>query len=337
MKNLNIVIAISSVRMTMNRLDDTLVQKIRDVDPSIKITEASELVVKDFRGDIEAREKLDKLLAEADVLVGFFPQKNMKQRAPKLKWVQLLSAGADYLTNSEIWRSKIIITGASGIHATPISEYVLGTMLMFVKNTPQSFRLKQTHEWKKYITQPLHGKTIGILGLGHIGREIARLAKSFGMRILAIDEIKGTRPARNVDKMIPVNQLNRLLEDSDFVVSCLPLTPKTRNMIGGKELRAMKSTAYLINISRGAIVDEDALVYALKNRVIAGAALDVTVTEPLPPDSPLWDLENIYLTPHVSGIQDDYHELATALFRENLKRYLKGKKLMNVISRKRGY
>ena len=130
MKKLNIVVAVSSVRITMNRLDESLVQKIRDVDPCINVTEASDLVVGEFHGDVKAREKLNELLAEAEVLVGFFPPRNMQQRAPKLKWVQLLSAGADSLTNSEIWKSRIVITGVSGIHAIPISEYVLGTMLI---------------------------------------------------------------------------------------------------------------------------------------------------------------------------------------------------------------
>ncbi|MGD0794796.1 MAG: D-2-hydroxyacid dehydrogenase [Dehalococcoidales bacterium] len=337
MKTLNIVAVISATRQDFPHLDESLLKQIRAVDPSIRVTDASALAAGEHRGDAGAKEKLDALLAGAEVLVGFIPPRDLQKRAPRLKWVQLMSAGVDSLIGSEIWQSRITITGVSGIHATPISEYVLGTMLMFAKQSPRSFRMQQQHEWKRFTPQLLRGRTIGIIGLGHIGREVARLAKSFGMKVLAVDEIRGTRPATNVDIMIPANQLRRLFADSDFVISCVPLTPKTSKLIGEKELRAMKKTAYLINISRGGIVDEDALIRALDEKWIAGAGLDVTVREPLPPDSRLWDFENVIITPHISGGQEDYLLLATALFCENLKRYLNGKKLMNVIIRKRGY
>ncbi len=337
MKTMNIVVVISAARVAAPSLDDPLLQQIRQVNPSIRVTNASALVARELRGDAEAKEKLDVLLAETEVLVGFVPPHGLLKRAPRLKWVQLMSAGADGLAKSEIWQSGITITGVSGIHATPISEHVLGTMLMFAKNTMHSFRLKQKHQWQRFTPQLLRGQTVGILGLGHIGREVARLAKAFGMRVLAVDELRGIKPARNVDTMIPTNQLRRLFADSDFVVSCVPLTPKTSKLIGEKGLRAMKPTACLINISRGGIIDEDALIRALDEKWIAGAGLDVTVVEPLPPASRLWDFDNVLITPHISGAQEDYLLHATALFCENLKRYLKGKKLMNVISRKRGY
>jgi phosphoglycerate dehydrogenase-like enzyme len=337
MKTLNIVAVISAARQDFPRMDESLLEQIRAVDPSIRVTDASALAAGEHRGDAGAKEKLDALLAGAEVLVGFIPPRDLQKRAPRLKWVQLMSAGVDSLIGSEIWQSRITITGVSGIHATPISEYVLGTMLMFAKQSPRSFRMQQQHEWKRFTPQLLRGRTIGIIGLGHIGREVARLAKSFGMKVLAVDEIRGTRPARNVDIMIPANQRRRLFADSNFVISCVPLTPKTSKLIGEKELRAMKKTAYLINISRGGIVDEDALIRALDEKWIAGAGLDVTVREPLSPDSRLWDFENVIITPHISGGQEDYLVLATALFCENLKRYLNGKKLMNVIIRKRGY
>jgi phosphoglycerate dehydrogenase-like enzyme len=337
MKTLNVVVVISAARRDMPQLDNPLLRQISLVDPSVKVTDASALVAGEFRGDATAKAQLDALLAETEVIVGFAPPHNLLKRAPKLKWVQLMSAGADSIVRTEIWQSRITITGVSGIHATPISEYVLGTMLLFAKDTAQSFRMKQKHQWQRYTPQLLRGRTVGIVGLGHIGREVARLAQAFGMRVLSVDEIRGIRPARNVDTMLPANQLRQLLADSDFVVSCVPLTPKTSKLIGEKELRAMKRTAYLINISRGGIVDEDALIRALDEKWIAGAGLDVTVVEPLPPTSRLWDFDNVILTPHISGAQEDYLMHATGLFCENLKRYLKGKKLMNVIIRKRGY
>ena len=154
---------------------------------------------------------------------------------------------------------------------------------------------------------------VGIIALGHIGRQVARLAKAFGMSVLAVDELRGTKPARYVDTMLPVKQLRKLFTDSDFVVSCVPLTPKNAKLIGEKELQAMKKTAYLINISRGGIVDEEALIHALEEKWIAGAGLDVTVAEPLPPDSRLWDFDNVFITPHISGSMEDYVAQATGL------------------------
>jgi phosphoglycerate dehydrogenase-like enzyme len=280
---------------------------------------------------------MDALLAEAEIFVGFFPPPNLLKRAPNLKWVQLMSAGADRLLKSEIWQSKITITGVSGIHATPISEYVLGTMLLFAKQSLRSFRSMQEHKYHRFTPQLLRGSTVGIIALGHIGKQVARLAKAFGMRVLAVDELRGTKITRNVDKMLPVSHLQKMLADSDFVVSCVPLTPKTNKLIGEKELRAMKKTAYLINISRGGIIDEEALISALDGKWIAGAGLDVTVSEPLPACSRLWEFESVILTPHISGGQENYMTLAIALFCENLKRYLNKKKMINVISRKRGY
>jgi phosphoglycerate dehydrogenase-like enzyme len=337
MKTLNIVAVISAARRDDPQLGNPLIEQIRQVDPSIRVTDASALVAGERQGDAESIKKLDALLAEAEVIAGFAPPQNILKRAPKLKWVQLMSAGADGLARTEIWQSDITITGVSGIHATPISEYVLGMMLLFVKKSAHYLRMKEKHQVQRITPQLLRGQTVGIIALGHIGREVARLAKAFGMRVLAVDELRGTKPARNVDKMLPANQLRQMLADSDFVVSCVPLTPTTSKLIGEKELRSMKPTAYLINISRGGIVDEDALIQALDEKWIAGAALDVTVIEPLPPTSRLWDFDNVILTPHISGAQEDYLVLATELFCENIKRYLKGKKLMNVIIRKRGY
>ncbi len=337
MKTLNIVAVISAARRDDPQLGNPLIEQIRQVDPSIRVTDASALVAGERQGDAESIKKLDALLAEAEVIAGFAPPQNILKRAPKLKWVQLMSAGADGLARTEIWQSDITITGVSGIHATPISEYVLGMMLLFVKKSAHYLRMKEKHQVQRITPQLLRGQTVGIIALGHIGREVARLAKAFGMRVLAVDELRGTKPARNVDKMLPANQLRQMLADSDFVVSCVPLTPTTSKLIGEKELRSMKPTAYLINISRGGIVDEDALIQALDEKWIAGAALDVPVIEPLPPTSRLWDFDNVILTPHISGAQEDYLVLATELFCENIKRYLKGKKLMNVIIRKRGY
>lgn len=179
---------------------------------------------------------------------------------------------------------------------------------------------------------------MGIVGLGSIGREVARLAKAFGMRVIATRRsAKLISRARYVDILLPREHQIELLSDSDFVVLTLPLTPETRRLIGEKELRAMKSTAYLINVARGGIVDEEALIHALNARWIAGAGLDVFATEPLPADSRLWELPNVIFTPHIGGATEDYVLRATKVFHENLRRYLNGKKLLNVVDKKKGY
>jgi phosphoglycerate dehydrogenase-like enzyme len=234
--------------------------------------------------------------------------------------------------------SPVTLTNVSGIHAIPISEFVIGLMLMFVKQAPFCFQLKCEKKWERFTPEALNSKTVGIVGLGSIGREVARLAKAFGMRVMATRRsARQVGHARYVDIMLPPEQLNRLLAESDFVVLAVPFTPETSNLIGRKELRKMRPTACLINIARGGIVDEAALVRALEEHWIAGAGLDVFATEPLPADSRLWELPNVIFSPHIAGGLGDYAVRATEIFAENLKRYLAGKRLLNVVDKKRGY
>jgi phosphoglycerate dehydrogenase-like enzyme len=211
-------------------------------------------------------------------------------------------------------------------------------MLMFAKETPLSFRMKQTRQWQRYAPHVLRGKTVGIVGLGHIGGEVARLSKAFGMKVIATRRsTKKEGKSRNVDLLLPQSRVKEMLAESDYVVLSVPLTPETRHIIGEAELKAMKPTAYLINIGRGNLIDEAALLRALDEKRIAGAGLDVTATEPLPKESRLWDFDNVILSPHVAGGMEDYMLRATDLFCDNLRRYLDGKKLRNLIDRKRGY
>jgi phosphoglycerate dehydrogenase-like enzyme len=252
--------------------------------------------------------------------------------------MQVISAGVDRWRDTDVWRSSVILTGVSGLHAAPIGEFVMALMLMFAKKTPLAFKMMRARHWQRYPVDLLRGKTAGVVGLGHIGREVARLAKAFGMKVIATRRsIREPGKARNVDVLLPESQLKRLLAGSDYVVLCLPLTPETRHIIGDAELKSMNRTACLINIGRGALVDEEALIRALDRKLIAGAGLDVTEKEPLPRESRLWDFENVILSPHVSGGMEDYVLRATELFCENLRRYLSGRKLLNIVDRKRGY
>ncbi len=313
-------------------------RQIAAVSPKIKLTDAADLFLAEQKGDLDSIKLLDALLADADIICGLTLPKNVIARAPNLKWVQMMWAGVDSFLDSEFRQSSVTMTTVSGIHASPIGEFVLELMLMFVKQAPLCFHLKQERQWKQYIPTVLRHKTVGIVGLGDIGQEVARLAKAFGMRVVATRRsAKRVTRARYVDVVLPPKQLPELLSDSDFVVLTLPLTPETNRLIGERELKSMRSTAYLINVARGGIVDEEVLIRALNEHWIAGAGLDVFAIEPLPADSKLWEFPNVILSPHVAGVMEDYNMQAAQLFCENLRRFLNGKKLLNVVDKEKGY
>jgi phosphoglycerate dehydrogenase-like enzyme len=338
MKMLNVLVITPSFDKGLPHADEEILRRIRAVSRKIKVTDASQMVMAEMQGDNSKKEELDALLAEAEVLFGFIPPKSIIPRAPRIKWFQATSAGVDRHQGTEIWNSQVIITGVSGIHATPIGEFVMGLMLMFAKNTPLSFKMKQTREWQRYMSGTLRGKTVGIIGLGHIGGEVARLSKAFGMKVIATRRsAKAAGKAKNVDLLLPTSRMKELLGQSDYVAVTLPLTPETKHIIGEVELKAMKPTGYIMNIGRGSLIDQEALIKALEEKRIAGAGLDVTVPEPLLKESKLWDFDNVILSPHISGGMEDYMLRATELFCENLKRYMAGKKLLNVVDKKKGY
>ncbi|MDP9237849.1 MAG: D-2-hydroxyacid dehydrogenase [Chloroflexota bacterium] len=258
--------------------------------------------------------------------------------APRLQWIQLTSAGADRLLNSGFIEGGVTVTTVSGLHATPIGEYILTVMLMWVKGAPQTMRAQLKREWTRFAPRELHGKTVGIVGIGHIGAEAGRLAKAFGCKVIATKRSATAETSEPyADAIYPASELHRVLSESDFVVVCVPLTPETRGMIGEPELRAMKADALIVNIARGPVIVEEALLRALRERWIAGAALDVFDQEPLPPEHPLWDMENVILTPHISGGTEIYNQRAVEIFADNLCRYLAGEPLQNVVDPARGY
>jgi len=290
-------------------------------------------------------EDLEAALPEAEVFSVFWPPADLRQKAKKLKWLHLWSAGVDHVAATGILDSPLIVTTSSGIHAVPIAEYVFGSMLMFSHRFHQAMRQQMAVEWKRYSQGELRDKTLGIVGYGHIGREIGRLARALGMRVVAISRSgvmhkgPGAEAGEPEDPALFWGQerLIDLLKVSDFVVLAVPLTGETEGLIGEAELRAMKPTAYLVNISRGKVVDESALIRALKEGWISGAGLDVFQVEPLPRESELWGLPNAILTPHIAGTSDPYDRRATELFCENLRRYLGGLPLLNVVDKARGY
>ena len=286
-------------------------------------------------------------LAEADVLCSYDLPANWREIAPKLRWLQVPGAGVDSLRPKDLLDkdSKIIITSASGIHATTICEYVFGSMLMFNWNWPQMIRLQERHiwarsaSWYKLGRRELVGQTLGIVGVGSIGRQVAKLGHAFGMRVLGM---RHSLPANgqadpDVDTYYSREQLHEMLGQSDYVVLSVPLTPATERLIGEAELRAMRPNAYLVNIARGRIVDEQALIRALKEEWIMGAGLDVTEEEPLPADSPLFSMPNVILTPHISGHSVHYEQRLAELFADNIRRFRAGEALHNRYDPARGY
>ncbi len=255
---------------------------------------------------------------------------------PTLRWVQTVSAGVDQSIVAELQSRDVILTNAGGVFDRPIAETVLAYILMILKRLPEYAGFQREHRWKRLPQRETTGLTVGIIGTGNIGQEIARLCKGLEMHVIGTRR-HPERPVPYIDELFSPEQLPELLAISDFVVLATPLTPETRRLIGPAQLRQMKSDAWLINIARGAIVDEPALITALQEKQIAGAALDVFTEEPLPADSPLWDLPNVILTPHQSWSTPYLEKREAELFLENLRRYLNGEPLQNQIDKTLGY
>jgi phosphoglycerate dehydrogenase-like enzyme len=296
--------------------------------------------------------------SRAEVLYAGAPPRDLS-RAPRLQWAQLHMAGVDGLAGHPLYTdSAIPLTTTSGVHAATIAEYALAVMLALAHRVPRMVEWKgrggwppDAQRWPLFVPTELRGATLGIIGYGSIGRELARLATSaFAMTVLACKRhpaerrdggwaLPGTGDPDGLlpDAWLGPADLPELLRRSDVVVIAAPLTPETRGLIGARELAAMKPSAYLINVGRGASLDEAALARALAERRIAGAAVDVFAQEPPPAGHPLYAADDVIVSPHVSGFLASYDDRCTDLFAENLRRYLAGEPLLNLVDRARGY
>jgi phosphoglycerate dehydrogenase-like enzyme len=273
-----------------------------------------------------------------------------------LRWAQLASAGVDQEQQSPLWRtSDVAVTTANGIHGAAMSQWALAMILHHAHHLGEVLRYKETRQWPDRLALAgtvLIGKTLGVIGYGSAGMECARLARAVGMRVLAIrrSASSSAAPERFAwaalaaraasdgrEEVLPTDALDRVLAESDYLVITAPLTPETRGLIGERELGLLKPTAFLVNVSRGAVVDETALIRALRDGRLAGAALDVFEREPLEPDSPFFELPNVVVSPHMSGVFRDSWGPAVQVFRANLARYLNGQPLLNAVDRTRGY
>lgn len=292
---------------------------------------------------IPTDEKLTKMIPELDILTTYhIKETSFANATAQLKWIHFGIAGLEHSLFPDILKSKTIITNASGVHAGPVSEFVMSAILYFAKRFKDCQKFMQTKNWTQWEVAKqmvqLKGKTIGIIGFGSLGKAIAKKAKAFDMKVIATRRLqKKVEHKKTVDELIPVSNLSHLLKNSDFVVIACPLTPVTKNMIGKRELSEMKSTAFIINIARGEIINEAALINALQNKTLAGAALDVFEKEPLPKESPLFALDNVFLSPHISGNFPEYQHDVMVQFADNLNRYLAGKDLKNRVCKKRLY
>ena len=289
------------------------------------------------------RDTLRRLLPDADVAFTPFVDRDVFAAAPRLRWVQSPAVGVGSLMFPELLASDVVITTARGIRARAIAEHILGVTIALARRLPIAIRAQVEHRWAQadiegpeIDVRTLHGQRMGIVGLGAIGSELAAIAGPFGFRITAIRRTAGSPPP-GVDAVWPPERLHDLLAHSDVVVIAAPHTPQTKRLIGRAEVDRIKPGALLINVARGKMIDDDAVVAALRDGRLGGAALDVFSVEPLPASSPYWDMPNVIVTPHVSGALRDYWTPLVALFAENLRRFESGELLLNVVDKAAGY
>lgn len=257
-------------------------------------------------------------------------------RNGRLRWIQSSAAGLDHCLTPEVIDSPIVVSSASGLFADQVAEQTIGLLLGLVRAAPVFFRAQAKREFIRRPTGDLHRKTVGIVGLGGNGTRIAEVLRPWKTRLIATDVFADDKPAC-VDELWPADRLSQLLAESDYVILCAPLNEQTHHLLGARELATMRREALLINVARGPIVDEAALVASLQSGQLAGAGLDVTEVEPLPLDSPLWEIPNVLITPHVGAQSARRVDDTTDLICENLRRYFAGRPLLNRVDKKLGY
>jgi phosphoglycerate dehydrogenase-like enzyme len=331
-------------------------QLILEASPDAIVVDPTQVPGRKARHALFDAEVMAPHLADCDVMIAYTIPKDLVARAPRLKWLHCMAAGLDYVLRTGMFESgKVVLTNTSGAQAAMIGEYVIMAMLAYAHRYHISIRAQSRHEWMGlgyYFSHAdnLRGKTVGIIGYGPIGREAARLADAFGMEVMALkrdpavhaDPRFGFPAVGDPEGRIPrrwfgPDQRAEIVSHSDFIVVALPLTQETRHFLGERELAVAKPGACLVNVGRGEVIDQDALIRALADKRLGGAALDVMVPEPLPADHPLWDLEDAILTPHSAGPNKGYQEDCCRVFAENLRRFLGGRELLNVVEVKRGY
>ena len=288
-------------------------------------------------------ERVMEEVADADIAISWSLRGEQITAAKKLRWIHSTAAAVHQLMTPELRASDIVVTNARDVHGPVVAEHAIALAFALAKRLPQAVRHQQQRHWAQHDlwnAQPrpreLSGATMTIVGMGGIGRPLAKLAKALGMRVVGVRE-HPERGDQVADTVYGFDELERALHEGDFVVLAVPVTPRTHHLMSAERLAHLKPDAYLINVGRGVLIDEDALVQALRAGSFAGAALDVTTDEPLPSESVLWHLEDLFITPHIAGLTERMWERHYAHYAENLRRYLAGESLLWVVDKQRGY
>jgi phosphoglycerate dehydrogenase-like enzyme len=289
-------------------------------------------------------EKFEDHLRDAEIVITWSLRPQQFKIATKLRWIHSPAAAVHQLIFPELVNSDVILTNSSQVHGPVVAEHVVALLFALAKKLPDAVRLQQKHLWGQdsmWHGRPhpreLAGATVGLVGIGSIGREVAQRCSALGMRVIAVREHPEKGSPDDVKQVFPSSKIDEFLSQSDYVVLAAPLTPETRGLMNAERFGKMKPDACLINVSRGPLIDETALVRALREKKIGGAALDVFDHEPLPSDSPLWDLENLLITPHTAAMTDKLWERHYKLITENLRRYLAHQPLLAIVDKKKGY
>jgi D-2-hydroxyacid dehydrogenase (NADP+) len=288
-------------------------------------------------------DRLPAELPDTDIFVGYSLRAEQLTHAEKLKWIHSTAAGVSQLIYPELRDSRILVTNPSGIFSSPMAEHTMGLLIALARNFPDSVRHQDRAHWgqqdiwdlPQHLTE-LSGKVLLIVGFGSIGRELAKRARAFDMRVWGVTR-SGKSDSTQAEKIVPASQLEEVLPQADYIVIAAPETTKTRHLIGAVQIALMKPGSRLINMGRGSLLDETALIHALESGALAGAALDVTSVEPLPAESPLWKAPNLFITPHTSAISDRLWDRETALLMDLLERWFDGREMFNQVDLARGY
>ncbi len=331
-------------------LEPEHVDRIRQVDPALEVLYEPGLVpppryAADHTGDPlfrrtpEQERRWRELLGQAEILFDIDPthRSDLPDLAANVRWIQATSAGIGQLVSSMEYPRRMprtAFTTASGVHARPLAEFVAMALLMHYKGAARIFAAQERRHWERYAGTDLAGRTLAIVGLGRVGSEIARVCRALGLSVRGTD----LRPAPEaVDRYYPPGELHLMLPGADVLVVIVPHTPQTEKMIGAREFALLPRGAFFINIARGPVVDEAALIAALRSGQLGGAALDVFTEEPLPPSSPLWTMPNVLVSPHSASTSDRENGRITEIFCDNLRRYLRGEPLRNLLDPQRMY
>jgi len=288
-------------------------------------------------------DNLSRELPDTDIFVGYSLRAEQLKDARKLKWVHSTAAGVAQLMYPQLREAGILVTNPSGVFSVPMAEHAMGLILALARNFPDTVRQQDKATWsqqelwdKPQRLAEVNGRVLLIVGYGSIGREVAKRAKAFDMQVWGVTR-SGEGDRAHVDRILPVAKLHEALPEADYVVVAAPETAETKHLIGAPELAKMKPGARLINVGRGSLLDETALICALKTAALGGAAIDVADREPLPPESPLWKAPNLFITPHTSALSDRLWNRQAALLLELLERWFAGREMFNQVNLARGY